>query len=138
MEARSSIQCSPRARSSWPDPGIRHGRRLWLIDLLGPRAVVGDCGQHGDTDDTNCDLHPDRVGDFDEHDVGTHREEDTNTEDFERLLAALDERPEYRPFEARLVTRHESVDEKGKNDEVDQPVGCEVGFVIEIERIVEP
>jgi hypothetical protein len=83
-------------------------------------------------------LHPDRVGNFDKHNVGSHREKDTDTEDFERLLAALDERPEYRPFEAPPVTRQEPVDEKDKNDEVDQSVGCEVGFVIGIERIVEP
>ena len=36
-----------------------------------------------------------------------YREEDADTEDFERLLAALDERPEYRPFEAPPVTRQE-------------------------------
>jgi hypothetical protein len=59
-------------------------------------------------------LHPDRVGDFDEHDVGPYREEDSDTDDLERLLTALDERPENRPFEAPPVTRQELLMKKAR------------------------
>jgi len=38
-----------------------------------------NCSQQGDADDTDCDLDPDCVGDFDEHDVGADREESTAT-----------------------------------------------------------
>ena len=38
-----------------------------------------NCSQQDDADDTDCDLDPDCVGDFDEHDVGAHREESTAT-----------------------------------------------------------
>jgi hypothetical protein len=49
-----------------------HGRwRFWLVNLLGPRAIVGYGGHERYANDTYDDLHPDRIGDLDEHDVGT-------------------------------------------------------------------
>jgi len=76
--------------------------------------------------------------------VGSYCEEDADAEYFERLLATLDEWPENRPFKSLPVTRQEPVDEEGKNDEMDEAVGREVGFVVSrplggsIVRIVMP
>src|ERR1700738_5132682 len=72
----------PDVRSSPADPGRGQGRRLRLVGLLGPGAVISDRGHQGYTDDTDYDLHPDRARDFNEDDVGADREEHTDAEDF--------------------------------------------------------
>lgn len=78
---------------------------ITIATYLARRPAKSSCGVSPRLFVANW-LH-DRIGDFDEHDVSSHREEDAGTEDVERLLAALDERPEYRPFEAPPVTRQE-------------------------------
>ena len=70
--------------------------------------------------------------------MGHDREEDAEAEHFKRLLAALDERPEYRPLQSRPVARHEPRNEEGKDDEMKETVGREISLVIGVERINEP
>src|SRR6516165_4097611 len=85
--------------------GRRRGWRFDLVRALGPGAVISDRGHQRYSDDTDHDLHPDRAGNFDQRDVGSYSEEDADAEHLERLLAALDQRPEHRPLKPRPVTR---------------------------------
>ncbi len=66
------------------------------------------------------------------------REEDAEAEHLQRLLAALDEGPKYRPLQSRPVARHEPRDEEGKDDEMKQAVRRQIGLVVGIEGIDKP
>ena len=70
--------------------------------------------------------------------MGRDRKENTEAEHFKRLLAALNERPEYRPLQTRPVARQEPRDEEGKDDEMHEAIGREISLVIRVERINEP
>ena len=76
-EARRSmrIQRSPGVRHA--DPGIGHGTRVWLVDLPRPGSGNKRLRSAWRCRRINCDLHPDRIGDFDEHDVSTARKTPT-------------------------------------------------------------
>jgi len=58
--------------------------------------------------------------------VGSNREEDTDAQDFERLLAALSGRT----TRYARITREEPVDQDGKSDEMDQAVRRKIRLVV--------
>jgi hypothetical protein len=112
--------------------------RIRSAHIFGPGAEVSEHCHQCDADDADQNLHPYTIRDFDERYVDQNCKNNTEAEHFKRLLTALDGRPERWPMQARPVARHEPRDEEGQDDEMNEPVGREVGLVIGVERINKP
>ena len=118
-------------------PGSRHGRRLWLIDLLGPRAVISDCGQHA-MPTTLTAICIQIVSEISTSTTWAPTARKTPTQ-----KTSSDCWPHL--MSGRNIGHSRPRQSRGRNllmkkarTKMDEAVGCQIGLVVGIERTVDP
>ena len=127
----------PPARSALPAADFAFVPLL-STTLLVPRKYPGSSRHYDDTRQTNQRMHGWPPGDLGQDEMAGKGQEDAEAENLQRMLAAQDQWPQPRRFQARPLLVKEAHGERRQCQEMREAKDIEVGLVDRIHPVLEP
>ena len=140
-QARKALKSCPH--SSPPSEGLaaRSTGRAAILRAVAPLYHVrsqATANHYQNAEYADRDLHRDSGRDLDLDEMGRKRQEHPEAEDFQRMLAAQDRRPQPGRFQRRPVARHEIHGDRRERQEMREAQHVEIGLVDRIDLFARP